>query len=334
MKMKLIFAEDRPLDVIALGRVGIDMYANDINCPMEEVHSFSPHISGSPANIVMGTAKLGLKTGFIGKIAPDGFGRFIISKFLNAGIDITGICYDDSGANTQIAVSEILSPEKANIIFYRDNIADLHLQPSDIKEDYIARAKILMISGTALAGSPSREAVFVAIEYAIKHNVRIMMDIDYRPFTWKNEAEMAVYYNLACEKCDILLGTREEFDVIERIVCPDNHDDRKTAQRLFEKGAKVVVVKHGKDGSFGFEQDGSCYEGYIYPTEVLNTFGAGDSYAASFISGLLDGCRVDDCMKRGAAASSIVISRNDCSDAMPTRQERDQYMQEHTAMRG
>lgn len=332
--MKLEFAENRPFDVIALGRVGVDMYANDVNCPMEEIRSFSPYIGGSPANIAMGTAKLGLKTGFIGRIAPDGFGRFIISKFQKAGIDTAGLVYDNSGANTQIAVSEILSPEKANIIFYRDNAADLHLEPKDIREDYIAQARILMISGTALAGSPSREAVFVAIEYAIRHNVRIMMDIDYRPFTWKSKEEMAVYYNLACEKCDILLGTREEFDVIEAIVSPGNQDDRRTADRLFAENAKVVVVKHGKEGSLGFAADGGCYEGFIYPTEVINTFGAGDSYAASFISGLLDGCRVDECMKRGAAASSIVISRNDCSDAMPTREERDQYMKEHTAVRG
>lgn len=332
--MKLEFAKDRPLDVIALGRVGIDMYANDVNCPMEEIGSFSPYIGGSPANIAMGTAKLGLKTGFIGKIAPDGFGRFIISRFQRAGIDTRGIVYDKTGANTQIAVSEVLSPEKANIIFYRDNVADLNLEPNDVSEDYIASAKILMISGTALAGSPSREAVFVAIEYAIKHGVRIMMDIDYRPFTWKSREEMAVYYNLACEKCDILLGTREEFDVIEGIVAPGNKDDRKTADRLFAENAKVIVVKHGKDGSLGFAADGTCYEGFIYPTKVVNTFGAGDSYAASFISGLLDECRVDECMKRGAAASSIVISKNDCSDAMPTRAERDEYMAAHTAVHG
>lgn len=332
--MKLSFAKDRPLDVIALGRVGIDMYANDVNCPLEEVGSFSQHIGGSPANIAMGSAKLGLKTGFIGRIAPDGFGRFIIKQFETQGIDTSGIVYDRTGATTQIAVSEILSPEKANIIFYRDHVADLNLDPLDVSEDYIASTKILLLSGTALAGSPSREAVFVAIEYALKHDVRIMMDIDYRPFTWKSKEEMAVYYNLAAEKCDIILGTREEFDVIEGIVCPGNKDDHLSAARLFEKNAKVIVVKHGKEGSLGFSADGTCCQGVIYPVEVLNTFGAGDSYAASFISGLLDDCRVDECMKRGAASSSIVISRNDCSDSMPTREERDTFMATHQAVRG
>jgi len=332
--MELSFAPNRRFDVVALGRVGIDMYTNDVNCPMEDIKSFSPYIGGSPANIAIGTAKLGLKTGFIGKIAPDRFSRFITSRFQKAGIDTSALVYSAPGANTQIAVSEILSPEKANVIFYRNNVADLLLEPSDVREEYIADAKLLMISGTALASSPSREAVFTAIEYALRNHVRIMMDIDYRPFTWKNKEESAVYYDLACEKCDVLLGTREEFDVIEGIAFPGNQDDRKTAERLFAKRAKAVVVKHGKEGSVGFSKSGSVYEGVIFPAKVINTFGAGDAYAASFISGLLDGLDVGECMKYGAAASSIVISQNDCSDAMPTREERTLYIQNHKAVHG
>lgn len=332
--MELSFPENSRLDVVALGRVGIDMYANDVNCPMEEIKSFSPYIGGSPANIAMGTAKLGLNTGFIGKVAPDSFSRFIVSRFQKAGIDTEGLSYSDPSANTQIAVSELLSPEKANIIFYRNHVADLLLDPQDVREAYISEAKLLLISGTALAASPSREAVFTAIEYALRNHVRIMMDIDYRPLTWKSREESAVYYDLACEKCDVLLGTREEFDVIEGIACPGNQDDRKTAERLFRKRAKAVVVKHGKDGSVGFGADGSVHEGVIFPAKVINTFGAGDAYAASFISGLLDGCDIGECMRYGAAASSIVISKNDCSDAMPTREERAEYIQNHKAVRG
>nr|WP_325212405.1 5-dehydro-2-deoxygluconokinase [uncultured Oscillibacter sp.] len=329
--MELSFPQNRRFDVAALGRVGIDMYANDINCPMEEIRSFSPYIGGSPANIAMGTAKLGLKTGFIGKIAPDSFSRFILSRFQRAGIDTEGLAYSAPGANTQIAVSELLSPEKANIIFYRNHVADLLLEPADIREEYIAGAKLLMISGTALAASPSREAVFTAIEYALRNQTCIMMDIDYRPFTWKSKEEAAVYYDLACEKCDVLLGTREEFDVIEGIACPGNRDDGKTDARLFEKRAKAVVIKHGKDGSTGFTKDGAVYEGVVFPAKVINTFGAGDAYAASFISGLLEGRDVGECMRYGAAASSIVISKNDCSDAMPTREKQTLYLREHQA---
>ncbi len=318
---RLQFDNERPFEFIGLGRIGIDLYANEVNCPMEEVRTFSKFIGGSPANITVGAAKLGLKSGFIGKIADDSFGRYIMKYFKEKDIDISGIVYDRSGANTQIAVSEVLSQENSKCIFYRANVADLNLLPTEIDEDYIAATKILLISGTALAASPSREAVFVAIEYAKKHNVCIMMDIDYRPYNWKSKEDTAVYYSLAAEKCDIILGTRDEFDMIEGISDPGNKDDFKTANRLFAKSASVIVVKHGKEGSKGFSKDGSVYDGVIFPTKVFNTFGAGDSYAAAFIYGILNGFDVGTCMKYGAGASSIVISKNACSDAMPTEEE-------------
>ena len=318
----LSFKTNAKYDVISLGRIGIDLYAQQVNCSMEDITTFGKFIGGSPANITVGLATLGLKTGFLGRIADDAFAKFILKYFKEKVIDTSGIILDGSGAKTQIAISEILGPEASNVILYRDdNVVDLKISPDDISEEYIANAKILNISGTALAASPSREAVFVAMDYAIKHNVIIIMDVDYRAYNWKSETETAVYYKLAAEKCDVIIGTREEYNMIENLIDPNNNDDQKTACRLFESRAKIVLVKHGKDGSIGFTSTGEVIHGDLVPANVVNTFGAGDSYAASFMYGLLNGHSIKDSMDMGATASSIVISRNECSDAMPTAEE-------------
>lgn len=253
----------------------------------------------------------------------DQFGGFspdlIFKYFKEQNIDTSGIVLDRTGAKTQIAISEIIGPEAGNIIFYRDdNVADLKLAPSDVKEEYIAGTKILNISGTAFAGSPSREAAFIAMEYAMKHGVTICMDVDYRPHNWRSAEETAIYYSKAAEKCDLILGTREEFNMMEAIVDPGNRDDQKTADRLFQGRTKAVLVKHGKDGSVCFTKDGQVINGCVIPAQVVNTFGAGDSYAAAFLYGVLSGASIQESMRLGAAASSIVVSRNSCSDALPT----------------
>ena len=67
---------------------------------------------------------------------------------------------------------------------YRDNVADLMLEPGEVDEALIAAAKALLVSGTALAKSPSREAVLLALGYARKHGTKVVFDIDYRPYTW------------------------------------------------------------------------------------------------------------------------------------------------------
>ena len=317
----LKFVKDRPLDIIAIGRLCIDLNANETNRPMEETSSFTKYVGGSPANIAIGSARLGQKTGFIGKVSDDQMGRFITNYLGNNGIDTSGVKIDRSGAITGLTFTEIKSPEDCSILMYRDNVADLKLHPFEVDEEYIKQSKSLLISGTALAKSPSREAVFMALEYAVKHDVTIFFDLDYRPYTWMDEAETAVYYNLAAEKCDVIIGTREEFDMMEKLLNIAEPNDNYTASRWFSYRADLVVIKHGGKGSIAYTKDKKSYRSGIFQSNVLKTFGAGDSYASAFIFGLMNGKDVAEAMKMGSASASIVISRHSCSDAMPTEIE-------------
>jgi len=232
---------------------------------------------------------------------------------------------------TGLAFTEILSPEDCSILMYRDNVADLKLDTSEVSEDYIKQSKSLLVSGTALAQSPSREAVFLALDYARKHNVTVIFDLDYRPYTWKSAQETAIYYNLAAEKCDVIIGTREEFDMMEQFVKENNSDDKKTANKWFNYHAKIVVIKHGSNGSIAYTKEGDTYESGIFKSNVLKTFGAGDSYASAFIYGLMQGWDVSRAMEFGSASASIVISRHSCSEAMPTVTDIEEFLK--TAVR-
>jgi 5-dehydro-2-deoxygluconokinase len=315
------------LDFIAIGRLCIDLNANEFNRPMEETMTFTKYVGGSPANIAIGLSRLGMKTGFIGKVADDQMGRFITDYLQKNNIDTNGVTIDNTGATTGLAFTEIKSPDECSILMYRDNVADLKLHPSEVDEEYMKQAKALLISGTALAASPSREAVFVALEYAVKHGVAVFFDLDYRPYTWTDEAETAVYYNLAAEKCDVIIGTREEFDMMEKLLNIETSDDDYTASRWFSYRAELVVIKHGGAGSIAYTKDGNSHRSGIFKTNVLKTFGAGDSYASAFMYGLMNGKDVSEAMKMGSASASIVIARHSCSDAMPTEAELTNHME-------
>jgi 5-dehydro-2-deoxygluconokinase len=165
------------------------------------------------------------------------------------------------------------------------------------------------------------------LEYARKNDVVVVFDIDYRPYTWESEAETAVYYNLAAEKCDVIIGTREEFDRMEKLMNIQESNDHYTASRWFSYCAQLVVIKHGGAGSIVYTKDGASYRSGIFRTNVLKSFGAGDSYASAFITGLMNGKDISEAMKMGSASASIVISRHSCSDAMPTMEELQHYME-------
>jgi 5-dehydro-2-deoxygluconokinase len=323
----LKFDSQKPIDFIGVGRLCIDLNANEINRPMEETVTFTKYVGGSPANITIGMARLGMKTGFIGRVANDQMGRFIVQYLKKNNIDTSHVVTDLSGSVTGLAFTEIKSPTDCSILMYRDNVADLKLEPRDVSEDYIKQSKVLLISGTALSKSPSREAVFLALEYARKNGVIVFFDLDYRPYSWNSTEETAIYYNLAAQKCDVIIGTREEFDLLETFEKREQSDDWMTANKWFDFHAKIVVIKHGKDGSIAYTKNGESYKGSVFPANIVKTFGAGDSYAAGFIYGLMNGWDIGKSMEFGSAAAAIVISSHSCSDAMPTKEQINHYIE-------
>ncbi|CAH0118252.1 5-dehydro-2-deoxygluconokinase [Paenibacillus sp. CECT 9249] len=327
MERYIEFPADSTYDFTAIGRLCIDLNANEINRPMEETMTFTKYVGGSPANIAIGMSRFGMKTAFIGKIADDQMGRFIRGYLEQNRIHTGNVVTDRTGAVTGLAFTEIKSPTDCSILMYRDNAADLLLTAGEVQEELIAGSKVLLISGTALAQSPSREAVLQSLQYAQKHGTIVAFDLDYRPYTWKSDEETAVYYNLAAEKCDIILGTREEFDMMERFGGNPERDDRVTASNWFGHRAKIVVVKHGKEGSIAYTGDGIGHRAQSFPAKVVKTFGAGDSYAAGFLYGIMQGWTLTACMEFGSAAACIVISSHSCSDAMPTAAQVHAYIE-------
>ena len=321
------FAQSRDYDLILLGRVAIDFNPVDLNRPLEESSNFNKYLGGSPANIAVGMARLGKKVGFIARVSDDQFGDYVTHYFQKEGIDTSHITRCRNGENLGLTFTEIISPSESRILMYRDGVADLMLEPENVDEEYIRKAKALLISGTALAASPSREAALKALMLAKKNGVAVIFDIDYRAYTWKNRDEISVYYSLVAAQSDLILGSREEFDLTEHIlgVC---ENDKESAGRWQDCGCKIVVIKHGKEGSTAYTCDGNHYAVKPFPTNALKGFGGGDGYASSFIRALIDGCSVPEALEYGSASASMLISAHSCSAAMPTLAQVEQFIRE------
>lgn len=323
------FPVDRSIDFIGLGRLCIDLNANEIHRPMEETMTFTKYVGGSPANITIALARLGMRTAFIGRIANDQHGRFIANYLDRQHIDTSNVITDYSGSVTGLAFTEIKSPAECSILMYRDHAADLLLEPADIQEELISKTKSLLISGTALAKSPSREAVFRAIELARKHGAVIIFDIDYRPYSWQSDDEKSVYCKLVAEQSDIIFGGREEFDLMEDNKQDYSGKDDATASYWLAKNAKLVLIKRGGDGSTAYTRGGEAIRGRTFPANVVKTFGAGDSFAGAFIYSLLQGWPIERCQLYGSAAASIVVASHSCSDAMPRIEQIEQVLRDN-----
>ena len=210
----------------------------------------------------------------------------------------------------------MLSPKESSILMYRNRIADLQLHVDDIHEDYIKNAKAILISGTALAESPSREAAIKAVMLAKKVNTKIIFDIDYREYNWKNADEISIYYSIVAKEADIIMGSREEFDLTEKLI-KEGMTDEESAAYWQAKNAKIVVIKHGMKGSTAYTVDGQKFSIKPFPVEARKGFGGGDGYGSGFLYGLYQGWEIIDCLEFGSAEASMMVKSNNCSDSLP-----------------
>ena len=136
----------RSLDLITLGRAGIDLYGEQIGGRLEDMASFAKYVGGSPTNTAVGGARLGLRTGLITRVGHDHFGRFLIEELAREGVDTTGMIVDPDRL-TALAVLGIRDPDTFPLIFFRENCADMALTDGDIDPALIARASALLVNG-------------------------------------------------------------------------------------------------------------------------------------------------------------------------------------------
>jgi len=324
--MTLEFPDGRALDAILLGRVTIDINTKDVAYSFAETPSLSRYVGGSPANTAIGLTRLGSRVGFIGKVSPDSLGDYVVSVMRDEGVDVSHLTAGAPGTCLGLAFTEAMVDGHTNLVLYREGrVADLQLEPADISADYVASARCLVVSGTALAASPSREAALLAVEAAKRSGTTIVFDIDYRPQTWRNPAEAGIYARIVADQADLIMGAREEFDLMAPAGIEDE-DDAAVAQRAFDQGTGLVIIKHGKQGSMAYSSDGEVYQVGILPIRRLKSTGGGDAYSSALLHGLLSGAGLQQALEMATTSATMVIGAPSCSEAMPRPEELEAFV--------
>ncbi|KAF1010085.1 MAG: 5-dehydro-2-deoxygluconokinase [Pseudomonas fluorescens] len=326
------FADGRHLDLICLGRLGVDLYAQQVGARLEDVSSFAKYLGGSSANIAFGTARLGLRSAMLTRVGDDHMGRFLVESLAREGCDVSGIKVDPQRLTAMVLLG-LKDRETFPLVFYRENCADMALRAEDIHEDFIASSKALLITGTHFSTDGVYEASLKALDYAEKHQVKRVLDIDYRPVLWgltgkaDGETRFVASQNVSqhvqkiLPRFDLVVGTEEEF-----LIAGGREELLSALRAVREYTAATLVVKLGAQGCTVIQGDipARLEDGAIYPgvrVEVLNVLGAGDAFMSGFLSGWLKDADDQRCCQLANACGALVVSRHACAPAMPTPAE-------------
>jgi 5-dehydro-2-deoxygluconokinase len=325
------------LDLICLGRINVDLYAEQEGAPLEDVQSFRKYVGGSAANICIGTARLGLKSAMVGRVGNEQMGIFVRRTMADAGADIQHLRFDPIRLTPVVTVS-VRESEGFPRIFFYENSADLATDEADVDPEYVASSRALLITGTFLSRSHLEAATNKAIRAAKAAGRRVVLDIDYRPVLWGltdhgTGGEMFVANPEVTERiqsvlgaCDLIVGTEEEIRIA------GGSDDAADAVRAIRSCSDaVIVLKVGALGCLIFDgpipddlNDGLSGPGV--PVEVFNTVGAGDAFMSGFLRGWLTGETLERCAELANACGALVVSRHGCAPAMPTWEELEYFV--------
>lgn len=298
------------LDLVTLGRVGVDLYPQQTGVPLAEVRTFAKSLGGTATNVAVAAARHGLRTAVVTGVGDDRWAPYVRSALRAFGVADDGVV-TVAGLQTPVVFCEIHPPDDFPIVFYRAPVAPDQCLTAEVL-DRVApeRARMVWITGSGLAVEPTRSTTLLAAERA-GSAAEVVLDLDWRPSFWADPGEARQWYARALRSATVAVGNREETEVAVGTRDPD-----RAADLLLARGVRLAVVKQGPEGVLARTAREEVRMAPL-PVRVVNGLGAGDAFGGVLAAGLLAGRPLREVAETANAAGALVAGRLACADDMP-----------------
>ena len=327
MSLEFLISKIQKNNFLLIGRAGVDIYPDPPGTKTENANKYVTHLGGSSANMGVQLTKYGGSCSLLTRVSNDALGKFAINQLDSYGVKSDLVKLEDNESRISFAIVESTVVDHQSII-YRHKAADLFLNKNDIDNSNLQNYECILITGTSLAAEPSRSAVLYALKLAKEKKIPVIMDIDYRPYTWESEDKAKEIYNLAGDYCSGIIDNDDEFAILSGY-----YDDGLGYAKKISRNCDLVIYKMGEKGSITFANNEEIQRG-IFPVKPLKPTGAGDAFMGSFIGAILKNYDLQKAIEIGSAAAAIVVTKIGCAPAMPDLDEVLDFMKNNNINKG
>lgn len=316
------------VDLVTIGRVNLDLYAQQTGVEFADVDGFDAMLGGSPINIAIAAARLGVHAGVFTAVGADLVGDWVLRALEREGVSTAFVARKPS-VHTSLALLAQIPPDRFPRTFYRDNPADIHLTVEEATRLPFDGVRAVLVSGDAFARGSTAEASEWILRECRRRDATVYVDLDLRPEHWLSLEAYARVVRPALAHADVVIGTTEEFIALLHAEQGDGQDLSPEGLRaqLSTLGA-VLVVKRGASGAtIVFDNDTLSVP--APHVQVASTVGAGDSFAAGLIAARLDGLGWAGAGDFAAACGAITVTRPGCSHGFPHSTEVAAFLEQH-----
>jgi 2-dehydro-3-deoxygluconokinase len=271
----------RETDVVTIGESMVLLQPMNEG-PLAYAPLFTRSIAGAESNVSIGLSRLGFKVRFISRLGADPFGDVILSTLAGEGVDVS-LVVRDTEYPTAIYFKEFKGYGDPNVYYYRKGSALSRLTPAHVESSWLQGAKHLHVTGiTPALGPDTADAIIELMVQARKLGITISFDPNLRRKLWSEEEARRTLLALI-PLCDIFLPGIEEAEFLA-----GGRTEEQYGAHFLALGAKAVILKLGERGSIGFTPNRTV-KAKPYPvSRIVDTVGAGDAFAAGFLSGFLE----------------------------------------------
>ena len=327
MSLEFLISKIKNNNFLLIGRAGIDIYPDPPGTKTENAKKFVTHLGGSSANMGVELSKFGGNCSILTRVSDDALGRLAINQLDFYKINRDLVKFEKNETRISFAVVETTIKDHQSII-YRHKASDLFLTIEDINNSQINKFDCILITGTSLAAEPSRSAALLALKIAKENNIPVLMDIDYRPYTWESSLKALEIYNLAVKNCFGVIGNDDEFGILA-----GKYDQGFNYAKQLSENISLIIYKKGEKGSITFAE-GKKIEKGIFPVKPLKPTGAGDAFMGALIGSILKNYDLDKSIEIASAAAAIVVTKVGCAPAMPNLNEILEFMKYNKITKG
>ncbi len=328
------FDATRPMDLICMGRVAVDLYAEQIGASLSDAQSFKKYLGGCAGNIAVGAARLGLKCMMFSCVGQDEMGHFLKNELEHEGVN-TDLLQETDKHLTGLVLLGIKPPHEFPLMFYRTDCADMQIKSHQINRSILQQTKAILITGTGLSTEAMLSTTEAVIQLARQAETAVILDLDYRPVLWgltalgdgetryRHSQKVSATYQRVLSLCDLIVGTEEE-------ICIAGGCDEVSGalEKIRELTQAPVVIKRGEKGcEIHFAHSSQPLSTKPFPVEILNVLGAGDGFMAGLLSALLQGKSWEIATAYANASGALVVTRHGCAPAIPYKEELDYFIQ-------
>lgn len=302
------------LDVVTLGEalVGLDSGGGRIDA----VRSLSKSVGGAESNTVIGLARLGHRTAFIGRVGDDPLGREVERTLRGEGVDITHLVRDPARPTGLMLKERCQS--RVSVYYYRSTSAGSALDVADVDVDLIGRARVLHLTGVTLAlGEGPRKAALAAATAAREAGVAVSLDANFRHKMGSTDDLVGWFQELTPLADHVLMSWSEA------AACAGSAETAAVHDYACRLGVPAVVVKGPRGGATACVDGRVLTEVRAAPVVVVDPVGAGDGFAVGYLHGLLTGGDIQARLEAGAWVAGRVVGHLGDYEGLPDASELD-----------